>query len=104
MSMSCDVVMDLAGLYCDGSASAASVSAVEEHIKECQECRRFYRHYKVLMRQRQREEVSAGDKAGDYGALVSRLRRRRTLIAACLAAYSCAVAGVLVCELLRKKE
>ncbi len=104
MNMSCDIVMDLVGLYHDGSASPASVSAVEEHLKECPSCRQFYRHYRTMLKQRQREEEAAGRKAGDFSALASRLRKRRTLIAACLAVYSCAVAAVLVFGLLQENK
>jgi predicted anti-sigma-YlaC factor YlaD len=104
MNTSCDIVMDLVGLYCDGSASPASISAVEEHLKDCPSCRQFYRHYRTMMKQRQRAEEAAGRKAGDFSVLASRLRKRRTLIAACLAVYSCAVAAVVVYGLLQDKE
>ncbi len=104
MNTSCDIVMDLAGLYYDGTASPGSVSAVEEHLKGCPGCRQFYRHYRTMMKQVQRAEEAAGKKAGDFSALASRLRRRRALVAACLAAYSCAVAAVLVYGLLQERD
>jgi predicted anti-sigma-YlaC factor YlaD len=95
--------MDLVGLYHDGSASPTSVSDVEEHLKECPKCRQFYRHFRSMLKQRQRAEEAAGRKAGDFGALASRLRKRRTVIGAFLAVYSCAVAAVLIIGLLQEK-
>ena len=35
MNLSCNVVMDLTSLYKDGLASAETVKAVREHLKEC---------------------------------------------------------------------
>jgi len=104
MNTSCDIVMDLVGLYYDGTASPASVVAVEEHLKGCPSCRQFYRHYRTMMKHRQRAEEAAGKKAGDFSVLATRLRKRRMLIAACLGAYSCAVAAVLVYSLLQERE
>ncbi len=45
MKFTCDVVTDLYPLYKDGLASADSREAIKEHLKECEECRNFYRRY-----------------------------------------------------------
>ena len=43
MHITCDMAMDLAGLYQDGLASADSVLAIEQHLKVCPACRRYYK-------------------------------------------------------------
>ena len=43
MHITCDMAMDLAGLYKDGLASRDSVLAIEQHLKVCPACRRYYK-------------------------------------------------------------
>lgn len=45
MNLTCDMTMDLVSVYKDGLASADTKAAVEEHLKNCPECRKFYRLY-----------------------------------------------------------
>jgi predicted anti-sigma-YlaC factor YlaD len=96
--------MDLAGVYHDETASAESCAAVEEHLKECKECRRFYRHYKIMLDNRRRAELREASGAGDFGALASRLRQRRAIITSILIGYSCIVGGILVLDLIRGRK
>ena len=42
MKNSCDVIQDLLPLYCDGACSGESRHLVEEHLRECGECRETY--------------------------------------------------------------
>lgn len=42
MKIDCDIIRDLLPLYTEGLASEKSRIAVEEHIKECEECRKIY--------------------------------------------------------------
>jgi predicted anti-sigma-YlaC factor YlaD len=96
--------MDLAGVYHDGIASRESCAAIEEHLKDCKECRRFYRHYKIMLENRRREERREANVAGDFGALASRLRQRRAIITSVLIGYSCIVGGILVLDLIRGRK
>lgn len=43
MKITCDIALDLIGLYLDGEASPDSKRAVEEHLRECESCRKYYR-------------------------------------------------------------
>jgi predicted anti-sigma-YlaC factor YlaD len=104
MSLSCDIVMDLAGVYHDGIASAESCAAIEEHLKNCKECRRFYRHYKIMLENRRRNDLRESAGAGDFSALASRLRQRRAIITSILIGYSCIVGGILVLDLIRGRR
>ena len=40
--MNCNIVKDLIPLYIDGCCSEESEKVVEEHIKDCNECKKFY--------------------------------------------------------------
>lgn len=42
MKTSCNVIQDLLPLYCDGACSDESRHLVEEHLKECGQCRETY--------------------------------------------------------------
>ena len=42
MTLSCVVIEDLLPAYCDGTCTAESRAAVEEHLADCPRCRRFY--------------------------------------------------------------
>ncbi len=42
MKMKCEVIQDLLPVYCDGQASPESGRLIEEHLKECDSCKRFY--------------------------------------------------------------
>ena len=42
MRMECDIIRDLMPLYAEKMASARSGEAVEEHLRECSECRGIY--------------------------------------------------------------
>lgn len=42
MRMECDIIRDLMPLYAEKVASVKSGEAVEEHMRECTECRRIY--------------------------------------------------------------
>ena len=42
MKMRCEVIQDLLPLYCDHQASQESCQLIEEHLQECNSCRKFY--------------------------------------------------------------
>lgn len=42
MKMECDIIRDLMPLYVEQLASIKSGEAVQEHVRECSECRRIY--------------------------------------------------------------
>ena len=42
MKTTCNVIQDLLPLYCDDACSAESRRLVEEHLKECDDCRETY--------------------------------------------------------------
>ena len=46
MKYECDVIQDLLPLYKDNACSVASALAVQEHLKECEKCRKLYESLK----------------------------------------------------------
>ena len=45
MNWKCELVMDLAPLYYDGVASRVSKRLVKKHLRECPQCRTYYKKY-----------------------------------------------------------
>ena len=41
MNIKCEVVRDLLPLYVDGVASEESCTLIEEHLKECEDCKEY---------------------------------------------------------------
>lgn len=77
MNWKCEIVTDLAPLYHDGEASAASKKLVKEHLWECPECRRYYRKYRPVKEVRMEAPVSDVD---DFLPLAKKMRKRRLLL------------------------
>ena len=46
MKLSCDIIRDLLPLYAEELASADSAEAVEEHLQDCESCRKAYEDMK----------------------------------------------------------
>lgn len=46
MKYTCEMIQDLLPLYLDDVASSSSRQAVEEHLKECEDCRKIFRRLK----------------------------------------------------------
>ena len=82
MMLECAVVQDLAALYTDGEASETTAAAVAAHLKNCKNCREYYKAY---------TQSSAGTgklpaqdalntpTAESYARLARRLRRHERL-------------------------
>ncbi|MEA4831144.1 hypothetical protein SDC9_77383 [bioreactor metagenome] len=47
MNITCDTIIDLVSLYKDGTASKSTMELVNDHLRECPECRYYYRHYRI---------------------------------------------------------
>lgn len=102
MSWKCDVVMDLAPLYYDRIASEGSRRLVRRHLRECAECRAYYRNYHpVSYRHREAEQTQQGQ---DYARLAKRLRIRRALVFTGMTSYIGATLCIFALHSLRKGE
>lgn len=86
MNLNCDVVMDLVSIYKDGAASPSTEKAVEEHLSQCRDCRRYYKQFDSLERIMTRQQRIEDDgKEREYLALSETLKFRRRLVTVCVA-------------------
>lgn len=84
MKFSCEMIQDLLPLYLDGVCSEKSKEAVEEHLKECSNCKATY----TAMRENENMNVCADDakwehqKAASFRAVKKKIFRKQLLVAA----------------------
>lgn len=101
MSWKCDVVTDLAPMYHDGVASKASRKLVKEHLRECPECRAYYKKYSPVEGIKMDAPVS--DMA-DFVLLAKQMRRRRLLLWGGFLTYVSATLVALVAYYLHENK
>ena len=96
MSLSCNAVQDLVTLYKDKTVSFETQLEINEHLSQCEDCRRFYKQYDRLYKT---ENVS-GDSTNlppheqDYSSVAKKLKTRETIRDLLFAAAILASAGV----------
>ncbi|WP_458408267.1 zf-HC2 domain-containing protein [Anaerotignum sp.] len=101
MNWKCDVVTDLAPMYHDGVASVASRKLVEEHLRECPECRNYYKKYRPVEGIKMETPVSA---QADFVKLAKQMRKRRLLLWGGFLSYVSATVVALVAYYVRKND
>lgn len=108
MKLSCDVVIDLVSLYKDKLASDDSVAAVDEHLKECPSCRRYYKQYDKIKDLEATPVKLYHDNNHDlFNALSAKLRRRHLISTATIGsiiALSVSVTLFCVIKEMQKNE
>lgn len=111
MNLPCDVVMDLVGLYKDGLASKESKAAVDEHLKSCPDCRKYYKMYDSIEKstKNQPEPVLDMDSYFDYNYsdVSKRLRKthnRKLLIMSAIAGTAVVLTAVNLAKMLNKNK
>lgn len=82
MNMTCKIAMDLAELYHEGLVSEESAHVIRVHLKECENCRKYYKEsehasqHRPFVRMQPAEDLSDTE-ARMYISLSRKLRRRR---------------------------
>ncbi len=107
MSISCDVVKDLVAIYKDKCASEATAAEVDAHLKECPDCRRYYRLYDTIEYSRPQQTAAEqnSDAQDSYAALSARLRRRhRQIISLAVTSMTALMGTITVLSLLLYKH
>lgn len=99
MSWKCEIVTDLAPLYHDGVASAASKKLIKEHLRECPACRAYYKKYSPVEGIKMEMPVSDGQ---DFVLLAKQMRRRRLLLWGGFLSYVSATIAMLVLHWVKK--
>ncbi|MGN0153314.1 MAG: anti-sigma factor family protein [Lachnospiraceae bacterium] len=87
--LSCDIVKDLLPVYCDGQASSDSVEAVEEHLKQCPDCKKMYEEMSGNLELEQAEELDR-----DISVLEKMKRRVKVKV------FVCFLIGAALCAFL----
>ena len=96
MSINCEVVKDLVAIYKDGVANPLTADEVSAHLKECRDCRQYYRLYDTIHYQQPHASPEPSDQEfAQYAALSARLRRRHRQTVALAAASMAALAGTI---------
>jgi len=106
MSLTCDNVLDLISIYKDGAASESTAAEIEEHLKHCRDCRRYYKQYDSINRIVSKKQAAAETAAdGDFQRLYLSLKRRHTLMVAFLAVCGAiTLAAAIFAFIVRKKK
>ena len=114
--MTCEIVKDLIPMYIDKTASDETLEAVKNHIKDCDDCKRFYKSCKATEeRVAKRNLFSASDPdlkevqmpEESYFNFSQKLKKRKnihTIIAACIFAAMTAYIVVDIINALKRKE
>ena len=101
MSLPCDIVLDLIPLYTDGLASEATEKEVNEHLKNCQPCRMYYKEYAKSVKSQPQKPVlltKTSDESLLYEALSRRMRKRHVISTATITAIvGLSVSVTLLC-------
>ena len=101
MNWKCELVMDLAPLYYDGVASRVSKRLVKKHLRECPQCRTYYKKYHPV--DKVPTEVPNWDVEENYAMLARKVRKRRLVLWGGFLSYL-STTGVLVCKGTKKDE
>ncbi|MBQ6262078.1 MAG: zf-HC2 domain-containing protein [Clostridia bacterium] len=100
MKLTCDMVTDLYPLYKDGLASPDTRDAIKEHLKECDDCRNFYRRYPFQDKFLRRSAADVFDNpthtssvTDGFNSFAKKMRRNKKIkiALACLVAAAVAV-------------
>lgn len=102
MSWKCDIVTDLAPLYHDKEASKASRRLVREHLRECPECRAYYKRYRPV--ENPAADMPSPGTVENFAVLAKKMRTRRLLLGLGVLSYVGATMGALVLQYLQKNR
>jgi len=89
MNLGCDIVMDCVSIYKDGLASPGTVEAVNQHLKKCHDCRKYYKMYDSINDiKTKKKRACTGSSDEKFAELSRALRMRRNIFAALLVAFA----------------
>lgn len=77
--MKCDVIQDLIPVYYDGIASEATCQEMRLHLRNCPECRNYYKQYthSMQLESKEKQHESEPETGALFASLSRRMRRRR---------------------------
>ncbi|HEL0567311.1 TPA: zf-HC2 domain-containing protein [Streptococcus equi subsp. zooepidemicus] len=91
MKYDCEVILDLLPLYVDNAISDSGREIVEEHLKECEECRELLEEIKAEHEKEVEEKRQYETHVKNYAKRMR--RRKRIIIASLVALFSICIIG-----------
>ena len=106
MSLNCDIVMDCVAIYKDGLASDGTKKAVDTHLKECTDCRKYYKQYDSINNLTMKNHhIEADDPTEKFAAISAAMKARRNFFAACFVIFAAVtVFSVILSIIIGKKS
>lgn len=95
--MKCDIIRDLLPSYIDGLVSETSNAAIEEHLKECEECRKYLETMKKEMVSEQYVEKSKEKIREDIKPFtkIKEETRKKIIVAVFTVLFTVAILGII---------
>lgn len=106
MNLPCEIVMDLVALYQDGLASPVTQKHVAAHLRDCPDCRQYYKQYRRFSQRPSGMGQIPSDHTAErtFCRLAEKMRRRRMLIGMGFFSYVCASWCVLTLLWMRMRK
>lgn len=111
MKLTCDMVADLYPLYKDGLASQDTRSSIKEHLRECEDCRHFYRRYPFLDKVLRRSAagvltppVHSGSADDGFRSIAKKMRRNNAIKIAVVSAVTLGLAAFAILKFVVPSE
>ena len=104
MNSECDIVMDLSGIYFDKTAAYETNEFIKNHLKNCENCRKFYKQFSMFKKRKKITNNCEIPKwEGNYDEIARRLKKRRTIVNVLGLAYGLSMLGIIAVLLKRSR-
>ena len=105
MNSECDVIMDLAGVYFDKTAAYKTNVFINEHLKNCESCRNFYKQFSQYKRSKKiNNNCDIPKWEGNYDEVAYRLRRRKRIMSLIGLAYGVSMLSIVAWAIKRANQ
>ena len=104
MIITCNMCMDLVGLYKDKIASEDTVKEVDLHLKSCPKCREYYKSYdsiKQINEIKSTVQIDEEQREEYYNNISRRLRKRYKINTTLFSALTVITTGFLVFNIVK---
>jgi Predicted integral membrane protein len=97
--------MDCVAIYKDGLASEATKKAVDAHLKECADCRKYYKQYdSINSLNTKSQNIDSDDNTEKFARISAALKVRRNFFSACFAIFAAITAFSIVFTILTGRK
>lgn len=104
MNLTCNIVMDLVGVYKDGVVSKKTAEEIQEHLQTCHNCRKYYRMFD-RMNSRQPKIICETDRNFEkhFEEISKRLHKKHTINLSALSMIIAALCAATLYGIVKKK-